>query len=189
MLILSKYASNVQIGQYAAAWNITFIIDLMTHSVIIALLPRASSLITQLEFARYMKHTFSICLAIALMLSPIYFLSELLFDLFFPAYYESAEVFQILFLGAIITLLLHPLYLILYARNNVNRLTLINFLLVIFSLGLGLSFIPDYGSHGAAWVTVAGRLFASVLILYFAIRELKTMLSDAPIKSIPKNVD
>ena len=182
MLILGRYVDAAEIGQYAAAWNITFIIDLMTYSVIIALLPRAAGLTTKAEFSEYMKHTFLICLGICVMISPLYFLSDLFFELFFPAYSSSAGLFRVLLSGALITLLLHPLYLILYARNRVNRLTLINFILVIFSVILGFACIPSYGAMGAAWVTVCGRVLASLLILYFVYRELNASLQNTTYK-------
>ena len=125
--------------------------------------------------------------SIAAMLSPLYFLSDLFFEIFFPAYHMSAELLRIMLLGAIISLLSHPLYLILYTRNRVHRLTLINLLLVIFSLTLGITFIPEYGTYGAAWVTVSGRAFASALILFFVYRELKATLAGVPIKPIYKD--
>lgn len=172
MLILARYVDSAAIGQYAAAWNITFIIDLVTYSVIIALLPRATSLETGEEFLHYMKHTLIITLALAVMLAPLYFLADLFFAVFFPAYGMSAELFRILLIGALITLLFHPLYLILYTRNVVHWLTLINFCLVVFSVALGLAVIPEFETHGAAWVTVSGRIFAAILILIFVYREL-----------------
>ncbi|MCB1842054.1 MAG: oligosaccharide flippase family protein [Halioglobus sp.] len=175
MLVLARYVDAADIGQYAAAWNITYIIDLMTYSVIIALLPQAVKIQHHGDFPGYLKRTFGICLVIALSLAPLYLLSGLLFSIFFPAYTGSADLFRILFIGAIITLLFHPLYLILYARNRVNRLALINFLLLAFSIVLSLAVIPQYGAEGAAWVTVIGRVFASVLICYFVYLELQAI--------------
>jgi O-antigen/teichoic acid export membrane protein len=178
MLILSRFVDSAAIGQYAAAWNITFIIDLMTYSVIIALLPQAVKIQQHADFPAYLKKTFAICVIIALGLSPLYILSDWFFSVFFPAYTDSADLFGVLFLGAIITLLFHPLYLILYARNRVSRLTLINLLLLLFCTALGLAVIPVYGAPGAAWVTVIGRVFASVLICYFVHRELQAIFAD-----------
>ncbi len=178
MLVLARYVDAADIGQYAAAWNITYIIDLMTYSVIIALLPQAVKLQHHGDFPGYLKRTFGLCLVLALGLLPMYLLSGLLFSVFFPAYTESAELFRVLFLGAIITLLFHPLYLILYARNRVNRLALINMLLLLFSIGLSLAVIPEFGAPGAAWVTVIGRVFASVLICYFVHLELQAISLD-----------
>lgn len=178
MLILSRFVSAAGIGQYAAAWNITFIIDLMTYSVIIALLPQAVKIKHHRDFPSYLKKTFAICLILATTLSPLYFLSNWFFTVFFPAYTASAELFRILFLGAIITLLFHPLYLILYARNRVNRLALINLLLVFFCAVLGIAVIPTFGAEGAAWVTVAGRVFSSSLICYFVHLELKGIFAE-----------
>ena len=178
MLILSRFVSATEIGQYAAAWNITFIIDLMTYSVIIALLPQAVKIQHHGDFPDYLKKTFGICLILAVGLSPLYFLSNWFFSVFFPAYTESADLFRVLFVGAIITLLFHPLYLILYARNRVSRLTLINLFLVVFCAALGIAIIPTFGAEGAAWVTVTGRVFSSILICYFVHVELQTIFAE-----------
>jgi len=178
MLILSRFVDSAAIGQYAAAWNITFIIDLMTYSVIIALLPQAVKIQRHEDFPAYLKKTFAICVTIAILLMPIYLLSDWFFSVFFPAYTQSADLFGVLFMGAIITLIFHPLYLILYARNRVNRLTLINLLLLLFCTATGLAVIPTYGAPGAAWVTVIGRVFASLLICYFVHRELKAVFAE-----------
>lgn len=177
MLILARYAEAADIGQYAAAWNITFIIDLMTYSVIVALMPRAMKIHSHRDFPAYMRSTFLICLILAVLLLPLFILSDWFFAVFFPAYTGSSELFRILFVGAVITLLFHPLYLILYARNRVNRLALINLLLVLFCVALGLGVIPVYGAMGAAWITVAGRVFASALICYFVYRELQIVFA------------
>ncbi len=177
MLILARYSDTADIGHYAAAWNITYIIDLMTYSVIVALLPKATRIHSHRDFSAYLRSTFLICLLLAAMLMPLFFLSDWFFAVFFPAYSDAGGLFRILFAGALITLLFHPLYLILYARNRVNRLTLINLLLVIFCALLGLLVIPDYGATGAAWVTVSGRLFSSALICYFVYRELRIVFA------------
>ena len=177
ILILSRFADAAGIGQYAAAWNITFIIDLVTFSVIIALLPQAVKIRREAEFPNYLLKTFGTCMILAACLTPLYLLSDWFFSVFYPAYAESAGLFRILFLGAIVTLLFHPLYLILYARNRVNRLALINLLLLLFCIVLGLAVIPFYGTQGAAWVTVAGRIFSSVLICYFVHVELQNIFA------------
>ncbi|MCB1704798.1 MAG: oligosaccharide flippase family protein [Halioglobus sp.] len=183
MLILSRFVDAAEIGQYAAAWNITFIIDLMTYSVIIALLPQAVKIRHHSDFPDYLKKTFAICLLLAAGLTPLFLLSNWFFAVFFPAYTGSAGLFRILFVGAIITLLFHPLYLILYARNRVSRLAVINLFLVIFCTILGLSVIPTYGAEGAAWVTVTGRVFSSVLICYFVHLELQTIFSEDKVQA------
>jgi O-antigen/teichoic acid export membrane protein len=177
MLILARFVSAADIGQYAAAWNITFIIDLMTYSVIIALLPQAVKIHNHEDFPSYLKRTFAICMFLAAGLMPLYLMSDWFFEIFFPAYTESAEIFRILFVGAIISLLFHPLYLILYARNRVNRLALINLLLLLFCVSLGFAVIPTYGAAGAAWMTVTGRVFSSVLICYFVHLELQIIFA------------
>jgi len=131
------------------------------------------------EFLAYIKSTLLICFVLAILLLPIFFLSDWFFSIFFPQYINSAEIFRILFWGAIVTLLFHPVYLILYTRNRVSRLTLVNFSVVIFcAIFDGLLFIPDYGTIGAAWVIFSGRIFASILICLFVYIELKNILKD-----------
>jgi O-antigen/teichoic acid export membrane protein len=107
---------------------------------------------------------------------PLFPISDWLFATFFPAYgLPAAALFRILLAGALVTLLFHPLYLILYARNRASRLALVNLLLVLFVIAGGLMVIPGYGTTGAAWVAVAGRAFASALICYFVFSEVRKL--------------
>jgi O-antigen/teichoic acid export membrane protein len=181
LLILARYVGDAEVGLYAVSWNITFVIDLVTYSVIVALLPRASKMSTHGEFVAYLKSTFLICALLALCVMPLFLLSDWLFATFFPAYgTAAASLFRILLSGALITLLFHPLYLILYARDQAYRLTQVNLLLVLFVLLAGLLVIPAYGTTGAALVTVAGRVFASALICYFVFSEVRKLFHAQP---------
>lgn len=176
ILILGRYVEDAAVGLYAVSWNITFVIDLVTYSVIIALLPRAAKMSTRAEFTAYLKSTFLVCLVLAIGITPLFPMSDWLFTTFFPDYgLDASPLFRILLSGAIITLLFHPLYLILYARDKAHRLTLVNLLLAIFALIAGLMIIPEYGATGAAAVTVAGRVFASALICYFVYSEVRKL--------------
>lgn len=173
LLLLGRFADADTVGNYAVAWNITFVIDLLTYSVIIALLPRASRMTEGLELRRLAVTTVLICGGLAMAMLPLYLLADWFFGTLFTHYHDSARIFRILFWGALVTLIVHPMYLILYARNRVNRLTFVNLILAIFSLLVGLAVIPEYGAVGAAGVTVAGRVVASVLILGFVISEIR----------------
>jgi O-antigen/teichoic acid export membrane protein len=181
LLILARYVGDADVGLYAVSWNITFVIDLLTYSVIIALLPRASKMSTHGEFVAYLKSTFLIGALLALCVMPLFPLSDWLFTTFFPAYgTAAASLFRILLSGALITLLFHPLYLILYARDQAYRLTQVNLLLALFVLLAGLLVIPAHGTTGAALVTVAGRVFGSALICYFVFSEVRKLLHASP---------
>ncbi|MCP5125153.1 MAG: oligosaccharide flippase family protein [Gammaproteobacteria bacterium] len=173
LLLLGHFTEVNSVGQYAVAWNLNFVIDLLTYSVIIALLPSAARMATHLEYQRYFRSTLTICALLAFLLLPLYFLSDWFFELLFPDYLQAAEIFRILFIGAIVTLVVHPVYLVLYARNRVSLLTWINLFLAIFTLLVGVVIIPRFGAMGAAWVTVAGRVFASIMILLFVLREIR----------------
>ncbi len=178
LFILGRFANAGEVGQYAAAWNITFVIDLLTYSIIIALLPKAARLCNVKEFTEYIQSTFLICLLLSVLLLPLYFFSDWIFSVLFPKYQDSSEIFNVLFWGAIVTLLFHPIYLILYSRNRVNYLAFVNFILVVFCAILGIVIIPEHGTLGAAGVIVTGRGVAAVLICYFVYKELRSMRND-----------
>lgn len=170
--LLGRYWGSYEIGVYSVAWNLSFVIDLLTYSVITTLLPRAARLTTDRERSAHLKTTALICTGIAVALSPLFFLIDFVLALLFPDFGGSAEPFRILLIGGLVTLVVHPLYLILYSSNRADILTAIDFFLVLFSFCVGLYLVPRYGINGAAYTTMAGRIFGSVLIAFFVGRQI-----------------
>ena len=171
ILLLGYFRPKAEVGSYAVAWNVMFLMDLSTYSLITSLLPRASRLHDAGQLGGQIRDTLKLSGLIAAGLVPAYLLSGPALRLLFPQYRQAPDVFHVLFWGALVTLLVHPLYLILYNRNKVASLVAVDCSLVLLALGGGLLFIPSHGWKGAAWTTVAARAWSCVLILLLVLRE------------------
>jgi O-antigen/teichoic acid export membrane protein len=175
LLMIGRILKPEDAAFYSVAWNFSFPIDLCTYSVILALLPRVARLRTRAEYLGEVRRIFALCAGIAVLLLPLFFLAGPSIRLLFPGYAPAAEIFQVLFLGPLVTVLVHPLYLILYARNRVALLTAVDLLLVLACAGLCLLWIPQHGTLGAAWATVVARLVNCVLVLFLVVLELRSV--------------
>jgi len=178
LFMIGRLLTSEDAAFYSVAWNFTFPIDLCTYSVILALLPRVARLRTRAEYVAESRKIFLLCSGIAVALLPLFFLAEPTMRVLFPSYGPSAAIFRVLFLGPLLTVLVHPLYLILYARRRVAILSAVDLVLVI-TCALGCYIlIPRYGTLGAAWATVGARLLNCLLILGLVVFELRSVESN-----------
>lgn len=164
--ILNYFYDSREAGVYAAGTSLLQGIDFLTISLLTTLLPKVSQL-TGLEQCRaYVQRSFPIYLGLAVCLVPVMFLARpLVIGLFGPAYEGTIPVFQILFLGALGTLVTHPLYLVLYTINRPHLYTYSGIVALSVWVLAGLWLIPEYGAVGAAWTTLCARLIQSVMIV------------------------
>lgn len=180
LLLIGKLMTTVEAAFYSVAWNFTFLMDLCTYSVILALLPRVSRLSTRLEYLREVRQIFLLCCGIAVAFLPLWLLAAPMIHLLYPAYSPSVEIFRVLFWGPFVTVLVHPLYLILYARKRVAVLTAVDLVLVLVCAAGCYAWIPAYGMLGAAWATVGARMLNCLLILFLVVGELRSLDSPHP---------
>ncbi|MBI4001129.1 MAG: oligosaccharide flippase family protein [Nitrospira defluvii] len=164
--VLNYFYSSREAGVYAAGTSLLQGIDFLTISLLTTLLPKVSQL-TSLEQCRaYVQRSFPMYLGLAVCLVPVMFLARpLVIGLFGPAYEGTIPVFQILFLGALGTLVTHPLYLVLYTINRPQLYTYSGIVALAGWILAGLWLIPEYGAVGAAWTTLFARLVQSVMII------------------------
>jgi O-antigen/teichoic acid export membrane protein len=164
--LLNYFHTSREAGLYAAGSSLLQGIDFLTVSLLTTLLPKVSQL-TSLEQCRsYVQRSFPVYLGLAACIVPVVFFARpLVLGLFGQAYEETIPVFQLLFVGALGTLVTHPLYLVLYTMNRPHLYTMTGIVAVIGWVGVGLWLIPDHGAVGAAWTTLCARLLQSVLIV------------------------
>ena len=120
VLFLGWLRNGAEVGYYTVAWNLGFLIDLCTYSFITALLPQASRMRDRRDYFDYGRKTLGACALMALAVTPMLLFAEPFIRLLFPAYVPAVEIFRVLFWGSLITLLTHPLYLIVYQRDRVE---------------------------------------------------------------------
>lgn len=177
--VLNYFITSREAGLYAAGSSLLQAVDFLTISLLTTLLPKVSQL-TGLEACRsYVRRSFPVYAALAACLVPILFFARpIVLMLFGPAYEGTIPVFQILFLGALGTLVTHPLYLVLYTMNRPHLYTVTGIVALIGWVVVGFWMIPNQGAIGAAWTTLFARLLQSVLILAVLWRALEFGQSD-----------
>ncbi|HKY23367.1 MAG TPA: oligosaccharide flippase family protein [Vicinamibacterales bacterium] len=173
VLLLGWLQGEEHVGYYNVAWNLGFLMDMCTYSVITALLPHASRMTSKDEFQAYRSRTLRVCAILGILMLPSLVLVRPAINLLFPAYPAAVEIFRVLFWGCLATLLSHPLYLIVYARDRVEMVALSNLILAAVATGACWVLIPRFGAIGAAYGTVIARVINAGLVVYLANVELK----------------
>lgn len=171
VLLLGHFRPAEDVGYYSIAWNLMLFMDLVTSSVLVAFLPKASKVRTPGEIAHFRWTAFAASSLVALALSPLYFLADPMIATFFPNYLPAIAPFYVLFWSSIIVLLVYPLYLSFYAENKPARLTIAYGILALASFALGYFIIPIHGLIGAAYTTFLARVIGAGVILLFLLAD------------------
>lgn len=183
VLFLQRIAP-AQVAYYSVACGVVFLMDLTTFSVMTALLPRSGRLGSTEDFSGYLRSTLLQCGLIALMLTPLFLLAGPLLRLMFSSRYdESVHIFRILFWGPLVSLMVYPLSLILYARHKPSAVTLSNLVQFLFAIAGYIFLGPRFGQEGIATSAVAGRFAGGATLALLVLRELKDAASLAPVTS------
>ncbi len=172
VFILGYFADWTAVGVYSVAWNLVYVMDLLTFSIILSLMPKASKLTTKSELVDYSKTSLRISGVVAILFVLILFGSGLFFDIFFSQYDGADEVFMIMFVGPLITLFVHPLYLILYARDKPILVVVSNGTLLVAVALFSVILVPLFGVYGTAVSSVFARAIGCAVILYFVYKEI-----------------
>ncbi|MFQ5963093.1 MAG: oligosaccharide flippase family protein [Candidatus Scalinduaceae bacterium] len=175
IFILSYFKDAEILGIYSVALSLITALDLFYVSMLTKLFPQASALTHREEFSAHIKRSLGISSALALLLTPLFFVAEPLILLFFSEkFFDSILIFKFLLFGFLFTLLFNPLLLILYARNKPYLVTIVYFILLPLSFVGNLIFIPMYGAMGAACIVLATRVTGGLLVLFLVYREIFT---------------
>jgi O-antigen/teichoic acid export membrane protein len=177
IVMLGRFGDESAVGYYTVAWNLAFLIDLCTYSVITAMMPHAARITTRAGMWAYGRQTLRACGLMVLLLMPVSLLAGPAIRLLFSDYGPAARVFPVLFVGSLLTLVTHPLYLIVYARDHVELVALSNLILAaVAGVGYWL-LIPSMGTMGAAIASVGARAVNGAVVLFLVYRELRVVPS------------
>ena len=165
-LMLSGMVGTGATGTYGAAVTFIQLVDLLTFSMLTVFLPRFCASVDPAGLRRQAKQSIKVSCGLGLLLLPAYFLAgPIIQRLLGPDYAGSIRLFEIMFFGAIFTLLTHPLQAVLHARGETRFLTGLDIGL-LFANGLGnFLAIPKYGATGAAIVALLTRLVGGMVLL------------------------
>jgi O-antigen/teichoic acid export membrane protein len=178
--VLTYFRNSEAAGTFAAGASLLMIIDQLTSSILITKLPIVSRMKTVAEYRDYIRKSLTTYGALALLLTPTILLAEDIIVILYGAEFQSsAEIFQILLLGFLVTLVTHPLYIIFYAieRPQAAALAAVGGL-AGWLLAAG-ALIPSFGADGAAWATLASRIIHGLLIVVAIFYVLKNCTAKA----------
>lgn len=162
---LSYFADAQATGIYAAGSMLLLMVDYLTATLMTVLLPEASKLADIYAYRAYAKRYLLLCTGIAVMLVPFVMIGHpVTIAIYGSSYAGTGEVFQILFVGFLATLITHPLYLIFYAMNRPYLYTISTSVSLACWLIVALWLIPSQGAIGAAWAMLVARLIQSLVI-------------------------
>ncbi len=164
--VLSYFADAREAGLYGAGSSLLMGVDFLTLSLLTALLPKVSRLSGIEQCRSYVQRSFPAYALIAVVLLPLLFFARpLVLGLFGSAYEGTVDVFQVLFVGTLGTLVTHPLYLVLYTMNRPHLHTLSGIVGLVAWVLTAVWLIPQFGAVGAAWTTLCSRLVQSLMIV------------------------
>ena len=173
MFMLAGLSTDVEVGQYAAAFQLASALALLGQALITSLLPeivayqRASQLRNFLYwFVKWIP------LALVSMLVFIWVGPMLVESLLGQKYADAGAVFNVLIIATILTTVTNPLLMIVFPLGKVSILVWG----IIIQLGLRLIlnwfFMENYGAVGAVWVDLFAKIVSLVFMFVFAWRAL-----------------
>jgi O-antigen/teichoic acid export membrane protein len=169
IFLLNKFHSSEEVAVYGTALQLFsgFVIILSTLNSLVY--PRLSALVHTDEFKTFLLKSIFASFAVAILLSPGYFLAEPILNLLFNHKYEEAiPVFKILYPNYMLQLVFAPLGIALFAMGKPRILAILALLRLVFGYLLDTALIPEFGVMGAGVAFLLGQVISwLVLVGYF----------------------
>ena len=169
IFIINKYHSSEDVAVYGTALQLFsgFVIILSTLNSLVY--PRLSALVHTEEFKTFLLKSIFASFAVAILLSPGYFLAEPILNFLFNHKYEEAiPVFKILYPNYMLQLVFAPLGIALFAMGKPRILAILALLRLVFGYLLDTVLIPEFGVLGAGVAFLLGQVISwLVLVGYF----------------------
>lgn len=169
IFLLNKFHSSEDVAVYGTALQLFsgFVIILSTLNSLVY--PRLSALVHTDEFKTFLLKSIFASFAVAILLSPGYFLAEPILNLLFNHKYEEAiPVFKILYPNYMLQLVFAPLGIALFAMGKPRILAILALLRLVFGYLLDTALIPEFGVMGAGVAFLLGQVISwLVLVGYF----------------------
>ncbi len=161
------YKGAPDVGIFSSAWNLAFGLDLLVFSMLTVFLPKVSKYKSREEFIAFVKQTLKVSLVMMVILSPIYFFADtLVLTIYSDKYQDTILVFQIMFIGTLISLPAHPISLILLSLNKPQIFTYVGIFTMILTCIGNVITVPEHSAVGAAYVTSIMKVFNGVVLMW-----------------------
>jgi len=177
---LGYYENATSVGKFSSAWNLVFGLDIMVLALITVLLPKVSKIQGKEDLTHYIKKSLLISLPFCLLSLPfIIYADPFIVLIYSDKFADVGPIFQILFLGAILSLPAQPISLVLLSMNEPKYFAYVEIVVLILTCIGFVIVIPQYSMIGAAMVTLAMRVVQGVLIVgvsFFMVNRPKNVL-------------
>ena len=171
ILMLSRMRGSYAVGLYAAAKRLALVLPMITSSVVTALLPKVSRFKEDREYAAYLRNALGLVKIWAPLTGGLLWFSRGLFQWVYRTdYAEGLGIFRLLIVILSLNFIIHPIALLLYARNRPNIRALVHVAQVMLNFIGNWFLIPRYGAEGAACASLVSTLGGGALILLWAQR-------------------
>lgn len=164
---LGYFDDSAAVGIFSSAWNLAYGLDILVFSLITVFLPKVSKFKNPEEFKGFIGQTLKVSLLMIVCLLPIFFFAEpIVLALYSDKYSETTLVFQIMFVGTLVSLPAHPISLILLSLNKPHIFTIVGFSTMILTCIGNIIIVPEYSVIGAAGVTACMKMLQGLVILW-----------------------
>jgi len=164
---ISYYTDAATLGRYSSAWNLILGMDVFALAMITVFLPSASKLTNASEYRRFTLHSLLISLVIVACLSPIFIYAEPMITTLYSKDFEGAgSIFRILFAGTLLTVIVHPISVLLLARERPQPFFYAALIILLISLLGNMLVVPTYGATGAAIVAAGSKVLYGLILLF-----------------------
>jgi len=172
MLILGRYVSEESLGFYSVAYQMIYVLTILTSSFMNVLFPLVSKFDRLAQVKEYIRNIVRVTLTGAVCFLPLLLFVGPLIHLFFGSAYDpSVEIFRVIFFGFLFNFIVEPIYLVAYTVDKPQLISLVCIIKLIISASANLLLIPQYGVMGAAAASVIthvlGGSVALMIIRYY----------------------
>lgn len=174
VLMLTHFKDAEVVGFYSAGFTLAWSLEILIRTLTTVLLPKVSKMTTNTQVIQYIKKSLRFTIPISLCLFPVFFIAEpLILRLYGIEYENSINVFRLLVIGRLTTIISAPIGLIVFPINKPQIISYSSILLLFMNFFGNYIFIPPYGATGAAVVTLLSRMISSsfvIICIYLNIR-------------------
>ena len=164
LLILGYFVKDEVLGYCCMAYYLISMFTILTSSLVNVLLPYVCKFDTMEQIREYVRKIPKVTFSCALVLLPIIFIiGPIILLVVGPDYGPSILIFQLMFLGFLVTFIVDPIYLVAYSVNKPRLLSLLCIIRLILSTSTNLLLIPPYGALGAAIASVITNFIVAAI--------------------------
>lgn len=177
----SAAAGATNAGIYSFGADLADEISVLTQSLFTVLLPKAAGKRTAPELAQFIRKAYRrMMLVLPLLIVPLFLVESFIRVLgsvrsSYLEYLPSLEVFTILYIAALISLMALPMRIAYYAIQRPQLDAYLSIAGLIVAAAGALLLIPRYGSAGAATALAAQRVLTAAVFMIQGARTLKRL--------------